>query len=142
MSGSGKSINRYRAHQILVKEFKLKAQKRFGNKIRFKDRHVGKFLPLVFIKKLMRGEVELKDWGKYVVAINSKGMADLYGFISLHNILIHLEAEVKTGKAVQTKEQKDWQKLIESMGGCYLLVRDSEEAIQQLENYLRERKLI
>lgn len=142
MSGNKQGINRYRAHQNLVKEFKLKAQKKFGSKIRIKDRHVGKFLPLVFIKKLIKGEVRLADWGKSVVAINSKGMADLYGFISLHNILIHIEMEIKTGQAVQTKEQKDWQKLIESMGGCYLLVRDADKAIQELENYLVERRLL
>lgn len=135
-------MNKYKAHQILVKKAKLAAQKRWPKQIRIKDRHVGKFVPLVFIKKLMRGEVSINDWTKHIVAINQKGMADLYGYFSCHNILIHIEAEAKTGKARQTQEQKDWQSHIESMGGCYILFRSEQDLVDGIENYLKSRKLI
>ena len=141
MSDNGRSYNRYKAHQNLVKQTKLDACDKYRN-LRLHDRHVGKFLPLVFIKKVIRGECKIHDWPRFVVAINKKGMADLYGYISLHNILIHIEAEAKTGNAVQTKEQKQWQQHIEKLGGCYILFRSSEDFLQQLEHYLRDRKLL
>lgn len=142
MSGSREGVNKYKAHQILVKKTKLELQKEFGGKIRLFDRHVGKFTPLAFIRGVLDGRLSILDWGKSIVAINSKGMADVYGIISLHNILIHLEFEMKTGKAVQTKEQKDWQKMIQSKGGFYCLVRDEAQAIENLKHYLIERKLL
>jgi len=142
VSSNNNRVNRYKAHQNLVKETKFALQRKYTGKIRTFDRHVGKFLPLVFIKKVLSRQESISNWSKYIVAINKKGMADVYGYISLHNILIHLEFEMKTGRAVQTKEQKDWQKHIESMGGFYCLVRDADKAIEELENYLRTRKLI
>ena len=142
MSDNKPSHNRYRAHQILVKKAKLTSIQKYPKQLRLHDRHVGKFLPLIFIKRVLKGEIKIWDWSKFIIAINSKGMADLYGYFSAHNILVHIEAEAKTGNARQTKEQQAWQKHIESLGGLYILFHTEEEFINQLENYLISRKLI
>lgn len=134
--------NRYHAHQLVVKKAKLFSMAKYPKQLRLHDRHVGKFLPLVFIKRVLKGELRLSDWSKFVVSINKKGMADLYGYFSAHNILVHIEGECKTGDAVQTAEQKDWQWHIESMGGCYILFHSEQEFVDKLEEYLRSRKLI
>lgn len=135
-------MDRYKAHQNLVAKVKLSMMKKYPKDIRIHDRHVGKFLPLVFIKKVLRREARITDWSKFVVAINKKGMADMYGYFRCHKILVHFEIEVKTGKAVQTPEQKLWQEHIENFDGCYILARSEDQAIQDLEKYLISRKLI
>lgn len=119
-------MNKYKSHQNLVKKAKLAAQEHFGKSVRCFDRHVGLFYTQYGAK----------------VQINKKGMADLYILFSCHNILVHIEAEAKTGNAVQSKAQKDWQSFIESMGGCYVLFRSEQDLIDGIENYLRTRKLI
>lgn len=119
-------VNRYHAHQLLVKKTKLFALAKYPKSLRLHDRHVG----LLYTRN------------GAPMQINKKGMADLYGYFSCHKILVHIEAEAKTGKAVQTKEQKDWQRHIESMGGCYILFRSEQDFVDQLESYLKSRKLI
>lgn len=119
-------MNKYKAHQNLVKKSKLAIQNHFGRSLKVFDRHIGLFTT---------------NYGARV-QINKKGMADLYILISCHNILIHIEAEAKTGSAVQSKPQKEWQQMIESMGGCYVLFRSEQDLIDGIENYLRSRKLL
>ena len=126
----------------MVKKAKLKSITKYPKQLRWHDRHVGKFLPLMFIKQVLKGKWKITDWSKFIVAINKKGMADLYGYFSAFGILVHLEAEAKTGKARQSKEQKEWQEHIESMGGCYILFRTEDDLIEQLEIYLKSRKLL
>ena len=42
-----------------------------------------------------------------------------------------LAIEIKTGKAVQSKKQKDFQKMIEAFGGIYILAR--KKKVPELE---------
>ena len=119
-------MNRYKAHQNLAKLAKKKAVQHFPKQLRLFDRHVG----LLYTKD-----------GKAMM-INEKGQADCWGWFSCHNILVHVEVEFKTGKAVQRPEQKMWQEYIESVGGCYILCRTENCIIEQLEKYLKSRKLI
>lgn len=44
--------------------------------------------------------------------------------------------EVKTGKAVQNKHQKAFQKACEVRNGTYLIIRDIKDLKQWLANYL------
>lgn len=96
----------YKLHQELLEKVKLALQKKFPSAL-ILDRHVGLFITT-------RGTP---------VKINKKGMADLW---MLYNG-IHVEIEIKTGKARQTKEQLQWQKTIESKGSLYLLARSVDD---------------
>ena len=111
-------------HQNLIKKTELLGQKEIPG-IRFFDRIVGKF----YTRKGRR------------IAINRKGMADQWAIYPLNGVLAHFEIEYKTGKARQTKEQKAWQKFIEKQGGVYFLVRDEFEAVKQIKEYIKEKRL-
>jgi DnaJ-class molecular chaperone len=112
------STNKYHAHQQLLKKFKLECYDQIKG-IRIFERHVGTF----FTKNGAR------------IKINKKGMADAYAILPTKNGLLHIEIEIKTGKATQTKEQKVWESFIKNKGGIYLLVRDDYHIqIEELKN--------
>jgi hypothetical protein len=117
--------NQYFNHQQLIKRFKLLAMKEIPN-LRVFDRTVGLF----YAKRINNGIIN------YVpVKINSNGMADAYGLLKTNSGIIHLEFEFKTGKAVQTEDQKNWEKFIINMNGYFLVVRDEKQAVNQIKNY-------
>jgi len=109
-------VNKYRAHQNLLNQIKLAVQGEFPN-IRMFDRHVGMFYTA-------HGTP---------VKINKKGMADLYALVDTVTGLIHVEIEIKSGQARQSKDQKKWQSRIELMGGLYILGRSSDQVIDELK---------
>jgi hypothetical protein len=55
-----------------------------------------------------------------------KGAADITGLTASGR---RLEIEVKTGEAVQRKEQKSYQAMIGKMGGLYLIARDVDKTL-------------
>jgi len=112
-------MSSYKEHQNLVKKFKLEFPKHIPN-MRVFDRHVG----LLYTK---RGTP---------MQINKKGMSDLYGIITVNNIAIHIEIEAKTGKAVLSKEQKQWKKFCENFNIPFFLMRDEYETIKEIKNFL------
>jgi hypothetical protein len=117
--------NQYFNHQELIKRFKLLAMKEIPN-LRIFDRTVGLF----YAKRINGGIIN------YVpMKINSNGMADAYGLLKTQSGVIHLEFEFKTGKAVQTKEQKNWENFIVGMNGFFLVVRDEGQAVKQIKHY-------
>lgn len=59
-----------------------------------------------------------------------KGSADIIGLTPKGQFLA---VEIKTGKAVQNKAQKAFQKAIESRNGVYKIIRTYEELISWLE---------
>jgi hypothetical protein len=113
-------MGKYRQHQNRLTEIKLHLQKRFPG-IRIFDRHVGMF-------KTINGEL---------IRINKPGMADLYALFPSEFGLIHIEIEVKTGSARQSKDQKNWEKFIKGMGGIYIVARDAEETEKELERLIQ-----
>lgn len=113
-------MGKYKQHQNQLKKTILHLQKRFP-KIRFFERHVGVFLT-------MNGEP---------IRINTPGMADLWALYPSELGLIHLEIEIKTGKATQSKAQKVWEKFITSMGGFYIVAKDEIETERKLESLIR-----
>lgn len=44
----------------------------------------------------------------------------------------HAEIEAKTGNATQRKEQKTHQRIVEKMGGLYIVARSPEDMLEQL----------
>jgi len=67
--------------------------------------------------------------GSYV-KFGKKGSADILGITSDGRMFC---VEVKTGAAVQTKEQKAFQNMVTKMGGRYVLARNSHAVVQFLD---------
>lgn len=109
----------YAEHQNLIKKFKLAAQAEFPD-MRFFDQHVG-----TFYTKQGRP-----------IRIGTKGMPDVFALYPHNNNLIYISLEFKTGSARQSLDQVRWQKLVTSMNGIYLVVRDTETAIEKLTSLL------
>ena len=66
------------------------------------------------------GKARLRNVGA-LVQFGVTGQADISGILAPNGRRI--EVEVKTGGDKQTKEQKRWQRMIEAMGGVYVLAR-------------------
>lgn len=122
----------YKEHQNIIKKFKILAQKEFQG-IRVFDRHVGKFVLVRFFTDLLLNKCKFQDWKNYLVSINQVGMADCYALLPTKHGLIHIEIECKSGEAKQTKEQKHWQKYIESNNGIYILLRNEYDSVSELK---------
>jgi hypothetical protein len=112
-------MNNYKAHQEMVQRVKLEIIKNIPNLFVF-DRHVGLF-------KTINGTP---------IKIGIPGQADLWAVYNNGNQLVHHEIEIKTGKATQTTEQKNWQHFIEKNNGIYTLAR-SENDVQNLLDKLK-----
>lgn len=111
-------MNYYKEHQKLLKQV-LKALQKMYPSGRFFQRHVGMFFTANGIP----------------IKINTKGMSDLWGIING----IHIEIEIKTGKARQTEDQKNWESAIKKMGSHYFVIRsikDLEQIKETLQNPL------
>ena len=116
----------YANHQKIVQLFKLELQKLLKNKIRIFDRHVGLF----FTKN------------NTPININQRGMADLYALLKSDYGLIHLEFEIKTGNARQSKYQKNWEKTIEDLNGLYFIIRDPKNDAIKIFEKLKNLKYV
>lgn len=75
------------------------------------------------------GKVQTID-GRWVT-FGMKGAADIEGIYSpcQHIRGHHVEIEVKTGKAVQTKQQRRFQLMIDRRGGTYIVARSTDLAL-------------
>ncbi len=113
-------MGKYQQHQNRLTEIKLRLQKRFP-KIRIFDRHVGLF-------QTLNGNP---------IRINKPGMADLYALFPCRFGLIHIEIEVKTGNARQSKDQKNWEKFIKNMGGHYFIAREVDQIENEMESLIQ-----
>lgn len=64
--------------------------------------------------------------GTQLIRYGIVGSADISGIM---NTGIRLEVEVKTGAAVQSQGQKNFERMIISMGGHYLVARSVDDAL-------------
>ena len=65
-------------------------------------------------------------WLEYGV----KGMADISGILKHSSGLgLRLEIEAKTGSASQSKDQKNFEKMVRSLGGIYFVARSVQDAL-------------
>ncbi len=62
--------------------------------------------------------------GKRVISFGLKGSADILGLLWGGRFIA---IEVKTGKAVQNKYQKNFQAMVEKYGGIYIVARSVED---------------
>lgn len=116
----------YKEHQNLIKTFKLEMSQKLP-KIRIFDRYCG----MLYTKT-----------GR-PIKIGTKGQSDCYGMYPSKLGIILIEYEFKTGNSKQSKEQKIWQKFIESRNGIYIIVRDDYHyAIDKTKEYLIEKGIM
>lgn len=66
--------------------------------------------------------------GERIIRFGLKGSSDIIGIYKG----LFLGIEVKTGNAVQSKDQKNFQSMLESMGGIYILCKNNVEQIDML----------
>jgi hypothetical protein len=59
-------------------------------------------------------------------------MADAWGWLPLPEYTLVIEVEFKTGSAVQSPDQKSWQKFCESMGVLYILARTENDIVEKI----------
>lgn len=122
-------MDNYFQHNELVKRTKILATKTFPKNLRLFDRHVGLF----YKKRVQGGVVEYLP-----ISINRKGMADVYGAMTLENgygqkMALHCELEFKTGKGKLTPEQETWRDFCKNMGWLWYLIRDENIFIQEIK---------
>lgn len=66
-----------------------------------------------------------------IVRVGVKGAADISGLLRDRSGKgIRLEIEVKTGSGRQSPDQKNYQRMIESLGGLYFLARSVSQALE------------
>ena len=69
-----------------------------------------------------------------------EGQADLSGFAGLsigkHRVAVRIEIEIKAGKDKQRESQKRFQKVFESQGGIYIIAREVDQEVMELEKAL------
>ena len=107
----------YAEHQNIVQRIGLALLVTFGmNEVMWFERHVGLFYT-------KRGTP---------IRIGIKGQADIYFVIKVNGYPCHVEVEVKSGDAIQSKEQKAFQKAILNIGGLYIVARSAEDVINAL----------
>ena len=99
-------MNYYKQHQELLERVLLALQKKFPNG-RFFTRQVGLFYT--------------KNGSPVYVGV--KGQADIWGYAEG----LIWEIEIKTGKAVQSKNQKKWEEICKKMNVIYKVIRHEKE---------------
>lgn len=108
-------MNKYAEHQKLLQKTLALTQQTFP-KIRLFQRHVGLF----FTKN------------GAPIQVNHAGMADAWGWLPTPEFTLIIEIEFKTGKAVQSKEQKNWEKFCSEMGVLYILCRKENDVLEKI----------
>lgn len=66
------------------------------------------------------------------IRFGTPGQADISGVLAPSGRRV--EIEVKTGSAVQSKEQRNWQAMIEKHGGLYVVARSVEDVERALSH--------
>lgn len=84
-------------------------------------------IPGVWVHRVNVGRAQM---GGRWVRFGEAGQADISGIMKLPSgIGMRLEIECKSRKGKQKKEQREWQDMIESHGGLYILARSLYDAM-------------
>ncbi len=122
-----------------MKRVLIATQKEFLN-IRIFQQHVGLFFKygLLHVLKTQRIKDVQATCMSFAMKVGLKGMSDLFGIIKDENgVGRFIAIEIKTGKAVQTKEQKNYMKMVRNMGGIYIVGRDVDQVISDIKKELK-----
>lgn len=104
---------------------------------------------LLFTEAFPESRIFRRDTGLYYlpngtpIRVGIPGMGDSWGIIKIKDLLIHLEFEYKVGKDIQSKDQKNWQSMIESLSGIYQLIDEKNNtpllSIERLKELISAR---
>ena len=110
--------NYYHQHQELLEKIIIRLQKEFGSKIKIYSRVTGMFYT--------------KSGAP--VKISNKGQADLYGWILIDNLPVHLEIEVKSGKTGIRKgsHQEKWMDKCRKDNVIFIIGQDPELVVKDI----------
>lgn len=82
--------------------------------------------------KIWRSNVLVaRDRTGRVVRAGIKGQADISGILAPQGRRVEIEVKTATGR--QRPEQKNWQAMIEAMGGIYVVARSVEDVERALK---------
>lgn len=141
--------NFYNQHQCLLRDIHLALQKEFT--IRLFEAHVGTFLSIRVIEAVVNFVSisyftstkisQLKQLMRsFTVKCGTVGQADLNGIVKIKinhvPVGIRVEIEIKSGNSRQTEKQKAYGKMINDMGGIYMVARDPSKICIELKYQL------
>lgn len=112
----------YHQHQELLQKCALLIQARWPS-ARFFSRHVGLFYTRT----------------GHPVKIGIPGQADAYIYMPTKYGLTSIEIEFKTGTGKQSPAQKNWESIIKGMGGIYIVARNEQDLIYEIESELTKK---
>lgn len=126
----------YAQHQDLLKLCIMAGQKRFPN-LRLFPAQVGSF----YVKRQV-DKTHYKFEGPYKIGTN--GQADLNGWITINGNAYRVEVEIKSGKSgiKKNSDQDRWRNICIKMGVIHIVGISPEQFVNNLEKYLKEKKLL
>ena len=87
------------------------------------------------------GRVRKIGTGKWIPGTGTKGSADISATLPItigeHRIGLSLKIEVKFGKDKQSADQKNYEEQIKSTGGVYLIARNMDDFINDIDNLIK-----
>jgi hypothetical protein len=90
---------------------------------------IGKEFPNIRVWKNATGATKVEN---RVIKFGLKGSADILGIVKPSGKLLAIEC--KTGQAVQSNHQKNFENMILNFGGIYLVTHDTQGVRQFLAN--------
>jgi hypothetical protein len=91
--------------------------------------------------RVWKSQVAMAKVGSRYLKFGVKGLPDITGIIRVRDRGIFLGIEAKTGKAVQSIQQKKFEQMIKKLGGFYMVARSVDDARDFCERLMqRERK--
>lgn len=137
------------AETALTAEIVLAVQREFGNDVRLWRQNAGQawtkpaFNSSYAYQILMRYKngfigpdkclsLLLGAMSSRPIQMANKGAADTAGILAPNGK--RLELEIKTDSGKQSKEQRNWERMIKNLGGIYGVIRSPEEAINLIKN--------
>lgn len=80
--------------------------------------------------RIWRAATGVARFGETVVRFGIPGQADISGIAPDGR---RIEIETKAARGYQSKQQKNFQRMIERFNGVYILARSADEALSQLQ---------
>jgi len=85
------------------------------------------------------GVARAMDNDNRIIRFGLPGSSDILGVVNSGHILC---LECKTGDAKQNKQQRNFQKMIDSMGGIYILVRPETNVLLEVKRAIIQKETL
>ena len=110
-------MNNQKAHNDLKEEVMKALQAKFQD-IRLFNSPVGFFRSM---------------YGTRSIRVGKKGQCDINGVINIGGIGVRIEIEIKTGSGRLGTDQRNWKKTMSDMGCIYILAKNVDDAVLEME---------